>query len=103
MTFNPTLTLKDKALTKAFMARLNQDHKTYFTSDDFRHYNLHKLMNDPAHEIGALFAKWKFHGFVVAAGEEPSQIESNNRRKVDLMRWHHRVEGWVRMRPIDAY
>jgi hypothetical protein len=85
------------------MARLTADHKEYWTSDDFRGYGLDKLMDDPQHEIGAYFAKLKFHGFVVAAGEEASAIESNNRRKVDLMRWHSRVEGWVHMRILEDY
>ena len=103
MTFNPTLTLKDKALTKAFIARLKQDGKTYWTSDDFRQYGLDRLMTDPQHEIGAYFARLKWHGHIIAAGEEASAIVSNNKRKVDLCRFHPRVEGWLNSKPINAY
>ena len=93
MTFNPTLTLLDKALTKALMARLEADGKEYFGSENFREYKLDKLLGDPAHEIGAYFARLKWNGMIEAVGEIPSEIESNNRRRVDLFRWTPRMGG----------
>ena len=101
--FNPSLTQLDKALTKAFMARLEADKKEYFGSEDFREYKLDKLLVDPAHEIGAYFARLKWNGMVEAVGEIPSEILSNNKRKVDLLKWHIRVYGWLKSRTLEAY
>src|SRR3989304_5494099 len=103
MIFNPSLTQLDKALTKAFMARLEADHKEYFNSDSFREYKLDKLLDDPAHDIGAYFARLKWNGMVEAVGEEPSIIESNNCRKVDLQKWHLRVYGWLKGKTLETY
>ena len=110
MTFNPNLTQLDKALTKAFMASLQEEHsvhwsKIYWTSDDFRRYGLDKYWSEKERKtaIGAYFARLKWHGHIVQAGEEASQIVSNNKRKNDLCRFHPRVEGWIEQKPINAY
>jgi len=94
MTFSPVLSPWEISVTKTFMYMLRDDRKRYFNSDDFREYNLHSAMADPAHEIGGLFAKWKWNRICEAYGEKPSVIESNNKRKVDLMAWN--VRGWER-------
>lgn len=103
MTFNYTLTIKDKALTKAFRARLERDNKEYFTSDDFRKYGLDKLMSDPIHEVGSYFAKLKFHWIIRRVGEKPSGINSNHSRRVDLWEWGAAVEGWLNSPTMEKF
>lgn len=88
--FSPILTPWEVDVTKTFMYLLSDDRKEFFNSDDFREYNLHVFMTDPAHEIGGLFAKWKWNRIVEAYGDIPSKIKSNNKRKVDLMSWNMR-------------
>lgn len=52
-------------------------------------------MQDPQHEIGTLFAKMKANGVSEPVGEVPSDIPTNNFRKVDLCRFN-----WKRWRII---
>lgn len=118
MTANSSLTLKDKALTKTFYEWTKQNGVEYFSSDDFRRcrlncrnpdkpkqqMTLYDLFEDPQHEIGALIFKWKFHGFVKSGnGEIASVVPSNNCRKVDVWRWHHRVEGWLNSPLMESF
>jgi hypothetical protein len=77
----------DLARTLEFQARLQEDNERYFGSDLFRAYNLHKHFDRPDKEIGLYFAKLKINGFVVVVGEVPSEVESNHRRKNDLLMW----------------
>jgi hypothetical protein len=120
--FDFTLTQQDINLTTDFMMLLGD--KEWFSSDDFRLHRLHlkcrlaecaypkhnpkhnrcKLngelcrhvaMQDPAHEIGAYFARLKANGLVESPGDVASRVASNNRRKVDLLRWN-----WKRWRVI---
>ncbi len=93
--FDPTLTQDDINLTTLFMIELAADNKEYWCSDDFREYRLDLNFNDPQHQIGTFFAKLKANGVALAVGEEPSAIESNNKRKVDLFKF-----DWVRWRNI---
>jgi hypothetical protein len=93
--FDPTLTQADIELTTLFMMELAADNKEYWSSDDFRVYRLDLAFNDPQHEIGTYFAKLKASGVAVPYGEVPSEIESNNKRKVDLWRF-----DWARWRSI---
>ena len=88
--FTPALTPWEIDVTKTFMYLLALDRKRYFNSDDFRNYGLHEAMADPAHEIGGLFAKWKWNRISETYGEKPSSIDSNNRRRVDLMAFNMR-------------
>lgn len=92
-TFSPVLTNLEISLTRLFMMTLAEDKKEFFNSDDFREQKLDLEMSDPAHEIGTLFAKWRWNGISEQVGEVPSEIGSNNRRKVDLQRWN-----WVAWR-----
>jgi hypothetical protein len=115
---NYTLTQKDKALTKTFLEWCNSNHVRQFTSDDFHRcklsttdpdrpgvtMTLYDLFDDPQHEIGALIAKWKFHGFIQSEHREvPSSVPSNHNRRVDVWCWHARVEGWLHLKPLTAY
>ena len=98
-TFDFTLSQSDIARTLEFKARLIEDHKEYFNSDDFRYYNLARFYDDPAHEIGGLFAKLKANGFIKTVGELPSEIASNNKRKIDLFCWNgNHFESWLSSR-----
>lgn len=87
--FDFNLTQADIDLTTEFMMFVAEEYKEYFTSDDFRRYGLDKRFTDPQHEIGSYFAKLKANGVVVPVGEEPSEIERNNKRKVDLYRFDY--------------
>ncbi len=93
--FDPTLTQQDIELTTSFMIELAADNREYWSSDDFREYRLDLHFEDPAHEIGAFFARLKANGVAVPYGEVPSVIESNNRRKNDLFKF-----DWARWRSI---
>ena len=101
--FDFTLSKEDMDLTTEFMMVLGEDQKEYFNSDDFRAYGLHKQMNDPAHEIGTYFAKIKANGVAVPVGEIPSEIESNNKRKVDLYRWDWKVLSSLVRSNLDSF
>ncbi len=87
--FDFNLTQVDIDLTTEFMMCIADEGKEYFTSDDFRRYKLDKNFTDPQHEIGSYFAKLKANGVAVPVGEEPSEIERNNKRKVDLCRFDY--------------
>ena len=93
--FDFSLTDTDIERTTMFMMRLSEDHKEFWSSDDFRGYSLHEDMTAPDKEIGAYFAKLKANGVAVPVGEVPSEITSNNKRKVDLWRF-----DWERWRSI---
>jgi hypothetical protein len=88
--FDFSLTDADIDLTREFMMCMTDDGKEYFTTDDLRRHGLDRNFSDPAHEVGAFWAKLVANGVIVAVGEEPSVIGSNNKRKVDLCRfdWH---------------
>jgi hypothetical protein len=97
--FDFTLTQAEIARILEFKSKLKDDKKEYFDSDDFRNYHLDKYMTDKIHEVGAIFAKLKYHAFACPVGETPSTIESNNRRKVDLWCWiGTRFEDWYARR-----
>lgn len=85
--FNPVLTEAEVMLTRCFMMMLRDDKKEYWCTDDFRGYGLDKELADPQHELGGLCAKWRWNGISRQAGEVPSEIASNNKRKVDLNFW----------------
>lgn len=91
--FDFSLTQQDLELTTEFMMLLGD--KEFFCSDDLRGFGLDRYFTDPAHDIGTYFAKLKANGIVEPVGEVPSEIESNNFRKVDLWRW-----CWKRWRVI---
>ena len=93
--FDFNLTQQDLELATEFMMELAADTKEYFNSDDFRGYRLDLHFEDPVHQIGTFFAKLVANGIAEPSGELPSEIESNHKRKVDLMRWN-----WVRWRTI---
>lgn len=93
--FDFSLTQADIELTTTFMIELAADNKEYWSSDDFREYQLDLHFTDPQHEIGAYFARLKANGVAVTYGEVPSVIESNNRRKNDLFKF-----DWVRWQCI---
>jgi hypothetical protein len=101
--FDFTLTKEDMDLTTEFMMLLRADKKEYFNSDDFRGYNLDKQMSNPAHEIGTYFAKIKANGLAVPVGEIPSEIESNNKRKVDLYYWDWKVWKGLVHSTLDGF
>ena len=103
MAFNPALTLKDKAIAKTVMARLEETGKTYFTSDDLRGWLPQDFFDDPQHEIGAWFARMKWHWYLKRVGEEVSQIESNHKRRVDLWKPTNVMRGWLRSPLLDVY
>ena len=86
-----TFTANDIELTTEFMMLLGD--AEYFNSDDFRRLGLHKRFSDPAHMIGGYFARLKANGVADPVGEIPSEIDSNNKRRVDLFRWN-----WQRWR-----
>ena len=91
--FDFTLTQADLDLTTEFMIHLGD--KEYFCSDDFRAFGLDANFADPQHDIGAYFARLKANGVAEPVGEVPSEIDSNNFRKVDLWRFN-----WSRWRSI---
>lgn len=122
--FDWTLTDTDIEYTRRLMMYCMEHNIEYFSSDDFRDADLHNLckfpicyqpphsplhrrcfrnqkrcphlkMQDPQHEIGAHFAKLKANGVYENVGEIPSEIPSNNVRKVDLWRFN-----WGRWREI---
>lgn len=66
---------------------MKEDNELHFSSDTFRLYNLHRFYENPDKEIGMYFAKLKVYGFVESVGEVPSEIGTNHKRKVDLLRW----------------
>lgn len=100
---NYTLTQRDKAIAKTVLARMEQEGKTYFTSDDLRRWLPDPYWRDPAHEIGAWFAKQKYHWHLKRVGEEVSQITSNNRRRIDLWKPTSTMEGWLASKQIHEY
>ncbi len=98
------LTEEEIDLTREFMMLTCEDEKDTWTTDDLRTYyglnsegvcdsrvivNADWLLKDPAHAIGALAMKWRVHKIAVQVKEQPSEIESNNRRKIDVNMW-----GW---------
>jgi hypothetical protein len=93
--FDFTLTQGDIDLTTEFMMLLAEDAKEYFCSDDLRKYGLDSWFQHPEKEIGTYFAKLKVNEVASPVGEVPSEIESNNRRKVDLWRFN-----WPKWRSI---
>ncbi len=93
--FDFSLTDQDIELTTMFMIELAADNKEYFSSDNFREHRLDLHFEDPTHMIGTYVAKLKANGVVVPYGELPSEILSNNKRKVDLWKF-----DWVRWRSI---
>lgn len=117
MTLNYNLTLKDKAIAKTFYQWTIENKQEYWTSDDFRRCRLgtvnpetkaeatlYDLFDDPRHGIGAFIAKLKFHGFIKSGNREiASMIPSNNNRKVDVWRWHYRVEGWLHPKTLEEF
>jgi hypothetical protein len=86
--FDFSLTQLDIELTTEFMMLLAEDCKEYFCSDDLRRYGLDSWFERPEREIGTYFSKLKANDVVQTVGEVPSAIGSNNRRKVDLLRWN---------------
>lgn len=93
--FDFSLTPEDIELTTRFMMLLADDHKEFWCSDDFRSYHLDDEIADKQHGIGCYFSKLKFNRVAVAVGELASEIDSNNRRKVDLFKF-----DWARWRSI---
>ena len=93
--FDPTLTQQDIDLTTEFMMYLADKHIEFFCSDNFREGAFHFRMADPAHEIGAYFAKLVANGVAEPVGELPSEVPGNHKRKVDLYRWN-----WCKWRSI---
>lgn len=91
--FDFSLSQVDIELTTEFMILLGSE--KHFNSDNFRRFKLDERFSDPAHEIGGYFAKLVANGVAVPLGDVPSEIASNNRRKVDLMMWN-----WERWRSI---
>ena len=93
--FDWTLTQQDLDLTTEFMMYCDEHGLDDFTSDTFREAGLDRGMQDPAHEIGAYFAKLKANGVASPVSEVASVIPSNNERRVDVWRWN-----WQRWREI---
>ena len=93
--FDFSLKQSEIDLTTEFMMALSDDDKEFFSSDDLRFYGLADRFENPGKEIGTYFAKLKANEVVESVGEVPSEIESNNRRKVDLLRWN-----WGKWRTI---
>jgi len=93
--FDFALSDSDIEATRKLMIHCADMGLEYFSSDDFREAGLDADMADPQHDIGSFFAKLKANGIAEPVGEIPSEIGSNNLRKVDLWRW-----CWERWRMI---
>ena len=93
--FDFSLTDNDIDLTRLFMMAAADAQAEYVSSDRFREWGLADGFEHPETQIGGFFAKLKANGVLVAVGEEPSVIEGNNRRRVDLFRF-----DWARWRSI---
>jgi hypothetical protein len=93
--FDFNLTQLDIDITTEFMMLLGESGKEYFCSDDLRKFGLDSYFERPEKEIGTYFAKLKVNDVAQVVGEVPSEIGSNNKRKVDLFRWN-----WSRWRAI---
>jgi hypothetical protein len=82
-----TLKPLDQNLYKTFKTLCRINHKTTFTSDDFRMYGLDRFLHDTAHGIGGLFAKWKHHQFIVEVGQKRSVLPRNNLRVIRVYKF----------------
>ena len=78
------LTFTEQDVWRRFEAWLNLHRKTRFSSDDLREYGLHKLLRDPSHQVGAIFAMKVREGEIVEIEREPSRIPSNHKRKISV-------------------
>ena len=81
------LTAQDVTLYQQFYALCTRDGKKQFSSDTFREYGLDRNLSDKQHDIGCLFARWKWHRLIVEVDRVKSRISSNHGRKVSVFKF----------------
>jgi hypothetical protein len=76
------LSSTDRFLYQKLRCHLAVEGKKQFSADDFRACGLVAFLHgDPAHAMGAVFAKWVHHKLIREVGRVRSQVDSNRLRK----------------------
>lgn len=68
-------------------------HIEFFSSDDFRRYQLDRFIRDKQHGIGGFFAKMKHNGLIVECGYTRSTLASNHSHTIRLYKWSDTYES----------
>lgn len=81
------LTAQDVDLYRRFWMLCQRDNLKEFSSDTFRDYGLANGLSDMQHDIGRVFAKWKWHGLIIEVDWKRSARESNHARRIGVYKF----------------
>jgi len=82
------LTRSEQDILKTFHTCLQLDHKTRFTSDDFRRYGLDRfLFGEVRYAVGGFFHKLLKQRLIREVGRARSVMPTNHWREIRVYEW----------------